>query len=247
MNNPQQHSLRDNVLKVIESGRIKMRPKWQFVTQTILFIIGIILVVFTMLFLASFIVFMLRQTGVWFVPGFGLQGFGVFLASLPWVLVVIAVIFIGLLEILIRRYSFIYGQPLMRSAFGVIALAVIGGIIIGFTSFHQNLFDRAENGQLPFAGPLYEQFGQPPQNVTVGKITQITDAGYQIQGPRGENFSVVVTPGTQLPPENNLKIGDLIVILGQRQQGNIQAIGIQKPGNLPPPPPFLQRPPPPGY
>ena len=89
--------------------------------------------------------FALRQTGVLFVPGFGSEGFGTFFMSLPWVLIALSVSFIALLEILIRRYSFAYSRPYAYSSLGVILLVVLGGIAIGYSSFHQNLYDRARD------------------------------------------------------------------------------------------------------
>jgi len=190
----------------------------------------------TVLYLVSFIVFVLWRTGVLYLPGFGFQSLGIFFLSLPWLLILLAAVFMLLLEIFIRRYSFAYGRPFLYSALAVIFLGIAGGIIIGETPLHEKFFDEAENGSLPLAGPMYEYFGQQPQNVTVGLITQINNAGYQIQSGDGDDvFSVVVTPQTQIPPPNTLKVGDIILILGSRQGKIIFAQGIQKPGTLPPP------------
>jgi hypothetical protein len=232
---PSKPSIKDNVLKVIESGRIKMRPKWQFVTQTVLLIVGTVLIALTTLYLGSFIVFVLRQNGAWFTPGFGFRGFGIFFSSLPLVLLALSLVFMILLEILVRRYSFAYSRPFLYSALGVILLVTIGGVVIGYTSLHQRLFDESENGHIPFGRPFYRQFTEPRGDVTVGTITEITNNGCKISGPRDEIFSVIVNDQTQLPPDNNLNVGDNIVILGPREGSTISALGIQKPGFLPPP------------
>lgn len=227
-------SMKDNVLEVIGSGKVKMRPRWQFISRAALLIAGIILGVGVTLFLSSLIVFILRQTGVWFVPGFGFHGYGIFFSSLPWILIVLAVVFIILLEILIRKYSFAYGRPFMYSVLGVIVVVTLGGVVIGYSSFHHNLFNRAEHGRLPFGGPLYRQFMQPPGNVTVGTILEITNMGYKIQGHRDQIFVVTITPQTKIS-ENNFNIGDNILVIGERQGNAIQAEEIEKPDHLPPP------------
>ena len=228
--------LKDSILKAIEDGRVKMRPKWQFITKTALTILGVVLLALTVLYLVSFIVFVLWRSGVLYVPGFGFHSFGIFFLSLPWILILLAAVFMLLLEIFIRRYSFAYGRPFLYSALAVIFLGIVGGIIIGETPLHEKFFDEAENGRLPLAGPMYEYFGQQPQNVTVGLITQITGNGYQVQSGDGDDvFSVVVTPQTQTPPPSSLKVGDIILILGPRHGNTILAQGIQKPGTLPPP------------
>jgi len=232
---PQNDTMKEEVLKAIHDGQVKMRPKWQFITKTALFVAGVVLAVLAVLYLVSFIVFVLRQTGVWFVPYFGPQGFGIFFMSLPWVLIALAVIFMLLLEILFKRYSFAYARPFLYSALAVIFLGIIGGIIIGETPLHERFFDAAENGQLPFAAPFYEHFGQRPSNVTVGVITQINGNGYRVRGDLDDTFTVIVGSQTQIPQPSSLKVGDIILILGSRQGNIIVAQGIQKPSNLPPP------------
>jgi len=67
------NSIKADVLKAIKDGQVKMRPKWQFITKAALLIVGVVLVALTILYLVSFIVFVLRQTGLLFVPGFGPQ------------------------------------------------------------------------------------------------------------------------------------------------------------------------------
>lgn len=233
---PKIDSIKEGVLKAIAGGQVKMRPKWQFITKTALMIVGVVLVALTTLYLVSFIVFELRQTGVLFVPGFGPQGFGIFFASLPWLLILLAAIFMLLLETLIKRYSFAYGRPFLYSALAIIFLGLLGGILIGETPLHERFSDEAENGQLPFAGLMYEHFGQQPANVTVGIITQINSNGYQVQcGDRDDSFAVIVDSRTQTPTPGSLRVGDTILILGSRQGNVIKALGIQKPSSLPQP------------
>lgn len=232
---PKTESIKDGVLKAIADGRVRMRPKWQFITKTVLLIVGAALLTLTVLYLVSLIEFVLRRTGVWFVPYFGPSGYGIFFMSLPWVLILLAAIFMLLLEILVKRYSFAYARPFLYSALAVIFLGIIGGIIIGETPLHERFFDEAENGQLPFAGPIYEYFGQRPSNVTIGEITQINSNGYQISlfGDADDSFAVIVGQQTQAPPPNSLKVGDVIVILGPRRGSVITALGIQKPSSPP--------------
>jgi hypothetical protein len=231
----QQPSMKDKILTAINSGQVKMRPKWQFITGTALLIGAILAGALVSLFLSSFIVFMLRQSGVWFAPNFGQRGLGIFFTSLPWVLLLVVVIFIALLEMLIRRYSFAYGRPVLYSILGVIILVLFGGVALGLSSFHQNLFDRAENGNMRFAAPFYRHFAEPPGNITVGTVTELTPTGCKIQGPNDAIFNIAVTAQTEIPPGDSLKIGDNIVVLGPRQGSDIQALGIRKPGDLPPP------------
>ncbi len=157
--NESNKSVKEEVLAAIKSGQIKMRPKWHFLLKAALAGVGGLIIILALLYLGSFIVFVMRQTGVWDVPGFGLNGWFVFLVSLPWVLVLLLIIFILLLEILVRRYSFAYRSPLFFSALFIVFIVLIGGYVVGRTPLHGRLLEYAERNMLPVAGPLYTQFG----------------------------------------------------------------------------------------
>ena len=91
-NNSQKSLITGEVLEKIKSGQVKMRPKAHFVLKTALVALGFILIILFVLYLISFIVFTLRMSGIWFAPGFGLYGIKIFLFSLPWLLILIAII-----------------------------------------------------------------------------------------------------------------------------------------------------------
>ena len=132
-----------SVLKAIASGEVAMRPRWHFVLKTALVSTGGVIVLCAVLYLASFVIFVSRQTGGSFVPIFGSRGWYHFFISLPWVLILLSFIFVIILEILVRRYSFGYRQPLLFSVMGIVVIVVAGGGIVAQTSFHRGLFRYA--------------------------------------------------------------------------------------------------------
>lgn len=219
--------LSEKVIATIEQTKVAMRPKWHFILKISLLIVGTVLLSLTVLFLASFIIFSLRQSGVWFTPGFGLSGWGILLSSLPWLLISIGVVFLALLGILIKKYSFSYGRPLLYSGIGIIAFAIIGGFLIALTPFHAGLFDRVENGELPFGRGMYEQFGRPDiENVVRGKITEINNSSFVIQTENDEALAIFITPQTVMP-RRPLLLEDVVIVLGEQKGDIFEALGIQ--------------------
>ena len=103
--NENKKSVSEQIVETIRSGGVKMRPKWHFALKTILALTGAVILLLTLIYIASFAIFMLRQTGVLFAPTFGFRGGYVFLRSLPWLLISLLVVFIVVLEILVRHYS----------------------------------------------------------------------------------------------------------------------------------------------
>src|SRR4030042_4792350 len=133
------NSLQNSILEKIKSGQAKIRPKWHFVLKTLLLAAGVLFGTLALLYLASFVLFVLRQTGSWFLPSFGWRGIMVFLISMPWLLVILGVVFIILLELLVRHYSFAYRNPLLYSLLGIIVFVIIASVFVAKTSFHEGL------------------------------------------------------------------------------------------------------------
>jgi hypothetical protein len=226
--NNHHNDIREKIEHAIRDGVVKMRPRWQFITRTILFIVGMVLVGLTLLFVASFIVFNLRQNGTWYIPSFGMRALGIFLMAMPWLLIMGAATFIIILQILVKRYAFGYGRPLMYSALGIIVLALVGGILLARTPLHRGLFEQAESDGLPFAGTFYLHFGENNfDQITVGAIQTITPPTFVILAPNNELYTVVVTPTTQTPFGAHFDTDDIVVVLGARNDHTIQALGMR--------------------
>ena len=84
----------NEILNSIKAGGVKMRPRWYFILQAALAMIGGMILLFLIIYLISFIVFVERQTGAGFIPAFGLRGWTRFLVSLPWLLIMLTFVFI---------------------------------------------------------------------------------------------------------------------------------------------------------
>lgn len=243
MNQETSPSIKDKVLAAITSGQVKMLPRWHYVLKAILAISGAIMLSLALLFLASFIIFYLRQSGVWFAPGFGLRGIGVFLTSLPWLLILVAVVFVVVLEVLVKHYAFAYRQPLLYSALGIVLLVTLGGIAVAKTSFHGEFLRQAREHRLPFGEPLYREFGvKGARNVHPGNISELTENGFILSTRHDEDLTITVTPQTRFPIGYDLAEGDLVVVMGEREGDTVEAFGVRKieamPGEFMPRPPF---------
>ena len=231
--NQEVKSLPEQILQVIHEGKVTMKPRWHFVLRTSLVAVGALLVSSAVLYLVSFIFFMLRQTGVWFVPAFGLSGWAHFLSALPWLLIGLALVFIAVLELLVRHYAFAYRRPLLVSVLVVMGLVLIGGFIVErSTPLHQKLYRQAEHNRLPLAGPMYRQYGyQRFPDIRPGIILATSSRGCLVRDARGELFQVIVSPRTRLPLGADFNIGDRIIIFGPQHDGVIEAFGLQPIGN----------------
>ncbi len=240
----EENKIKQDVLAAIAGGEIKQRPRWFFVLRGTLVGIGIGLGLCVVLYLISFILFILRETGVWFTPAFGFRGWFVFFRSLPWVLIGLSLIFTAVLEILVKRYSFAYREPLMYSVLGIVAIVAAGGFLLFETSLHQSLFDSARRGGLPVIGAFYKQFGvERFDDIHPGVIIGTTTDGFTIQEPfDAKRATVILASDTDVSPGVTFMPSDTVIVFGSEASDVIQAVGVREvvgspfPGHLPPPP-----------
>lgn len=230
-NNNKQKSIKENILTTIKSGQLKMRPKWQFFLKAVLAIVGAVIVFLTILYLASFIIFALRQTGVLFVPIFGPEGWLAFFTHLPFFLIFLLIIFIVILELLVKHYAFAYRRPLLYSAIGIFVLAALGALIVANSPLHGGISKYADENKDSFVGKFYEDYGQPRfQDVHRGVVIETINNGFTMKNRRQEVLTIVVSRRTRLPLGADFSIGDIVVVFGPRTGNMVAAFGIQEIG-----------------
>lgn len=224
-----ERSLKEDILAKIKRGEAAMRPRWHFVLSAALIAVGTALAALLALYLASFAIFTLRQTGVLFAPGFGLRGIEIFLLSSPWLIVLAAAIFAVILEVLVRHYAFAYRKPFLVSLAGIVVFVVLGSIVVSRAHIHEGLFRYAEEDRLPVAGRFYRGYGlSADRRVHMVTIAGTTTDGFTGTSRRGEALRIVVLPGTRLPFGMDFGIGDTIVVLGEREDDVIRAFGMRE-------------------
>ena len=223
--------LSKKALDKIQRGEVKMRPKTYFVSRTVGVVFLALLTAFLVLFLASFIIFGLRMSGVWFLPQFGWRAMGAFFLSLPWLLILIVLALVLALELLLKRFSFTYRRPIVYSILGILLFAVAGSFAVTRTDLHPNIFLRTQQGNLPMMGGLYHGFGMPkPSHVYHGVVSDVSEGGFTLTDQENKRLEIRVSSTTRPLFKEGIKEGDAVVIFGQRNNGTVRAFDIRKGG-----------------
>ena len=223
---PNEHnSIRDSVLGTIRSGKTHMKPRWHFILSASLVAISVFITSIGIIYLASLIPFLLRQNGAYFAPDLGMRGFGLLFFSLPWILIVSALFFLIILEILVRKYAFAYKQPLMYSIIGIIALATLATFAVAQTGMHSAMYRAVKEGQLPIGSPLYGPFPLPENTeVHPGVITEVMEDGsFVMEQVDGTSLSIMMTDETHTPSLYAPKTDDTIVVFGESKDAQVSA------------------------
>jgi len=230
MNNQEKNNnIEKEISEKIKSGDIKMKSRAYFVWRAILFITAIVVLFLFAIYLISFIIFTLRTSGVWFLPNFGFHAIGILLGSLPWLLIALSMVLILALEAFAEKISFVYHRPVMYSLIFIVVVVFLASLLIGMTSFHSSLFESAYDQHLPVIGQLYRSYGAPRiHNVHNGVVTKLTSDGVVIETPNGEVLTVIFNAKNLSVLQTTIKVGDTIVVVGEKNGSTIQASDVQK-------------------
>jgi hypothetical protein len=232
MNEEKDTSVRSGVMDAIEKGRIRMRPRWHFVLLSALALVGVLIVFLTLLYVSSLAVFFLRDSGVWFAPSFGMRGWWTLVRGLPWLLILLLILFVLFLQLLVRRYAFVYQKPLLASVLGILFVIFAGGFAIAQTPMHRFLALSARHGDLP--PPLGFWYGDtfrapPPPELYRGVIIAMNQHQLILVDPAAGTTTVILTPRTRLPYGSDFSVGTSVVVVGDPiATGTIQAFGIRE-------------------
>lgn len=147
------------IIDAIEEGRIKMRPKWHFVFKALLGVVGAIIAGLALLYVSSLLVFTLHAPTMGVHPmGPRPVGIFVFIRSLPWFLILSSIVFLALLEWLVKKYSFGYRKPLLYSLLGILGFTVLSSLALDAFRAHDRLYRFAEEREVPIMRPIYRHF-----------------------------------------------------------------------------------------
>jgi hypothetical protein len=220
--------LDDKVLCAIRDGKLCMKPRWRFILRTVFAIIGAVALVLAGIFLISFIIFITRYNGVGYAPLIGPRGWRMLFVSLPWVLILISVVFVFGLEMLIRRYAFAYRRPVIYSFFGLLILIVGGSVIITTTSFHRRVAHSPRVQMMaPFVHTFYSDFREAPVGgVFRGVVNNVATDTLFFVNRRGDMRQVFITPTTLFLSGRFPAASNTIVIFGAPSGTAIEADGI---------------------
>lgn len=232
-------NISEQIIAAAKRGELKMRPKWHFVLRAGLWLAGMAVAVLGLLYFFSLLLFVARETGIWMAPVFGWKGIFIFLASLPWMIVLSVLAFILILEILVRRYAFAYRLPLLYSALAILMMVIVGGLLLSRTPLHETLShcppgnERRfpDSGSLPCGTGIYRDLGPRRfDNVHYGTIDGFGDnrGNFVLVNRQQEKIVVIVNEKTRLPFGAQFEIGDAVVVIGDRYGNRVEAFGISE-------------------
>lgn len=226
--NFKQKELKNKILESIKSGKVKMRSRYYFLARGLIYAAAGILVALALVYLVSFIFFILKVQGAWYLPAFGFSGFGKFLISFPWILALAGFVFILALELLMKKIQIVYQKPLFYSVLILIILVLLVGFVFAKLPFHQNIFEKAREDEVPILGPLYRGYGHKEiSDMYHGQVMEINGDYFNLKTITGSEFVVRIDSMTKKPKYRDLTVGDNLIVVGEKDDNQIEAVAIK--------------------
>ena len=244
-NNSDMNDFEKTVLAKINSGQIKMKPKYYFILKVVLMCTVAFLVLTTSAVLVSFMIFSLRVSGRLFLLGFGGRGLIVFFITFPWFILLADVLFILLFERLVNHFKLGYRSPLLYTLGASAVIVIVGGFALDHISLHERLLHQMQSHKLnAIGGFMYTGVKAPPRQdgvfrgivaTTSGPMTDTSFLMTQDDAiiSSSQATSTVLYWHVTLPAGSSflrrtLSPGDSVIVAGDAGSGTIEAYGVSK-------------------
>jgi hypothetical protein len=211
----------DEIINTIKSGETKMHSRAYFMARATLVLLAAVLLFLLILFVATFIVFALQENGGFFATNFGPVGWGAFLASLPWTLLLLSLALVLILWILLRRYSVVYHQPFLYILLLLIVVVSLLCLFISAGSIHGGIYRYVSRNPIPVVSGVYEFETAPAGGVYRGQVVTLSTSSFVLENILGQTSTVLITP-VGIDP------GDYVIVFGHGvATATIQASGVE--------------------
>lgn len=148
-------NIKDKILSYINHGEVKMKPKSYFVLRSILQGLSILIVFIAILYLASFVSLIMKEKDVLSFKPHELRSF---LLGIPWMIVFLSLILLIVLEVLTRKFAFVYKKPIAYSLFATIVLVLVIGLILNKIDREFRFARFGEDPRAPILGPMHKYY-----------------------------------------------------------------------------------------
>jgi hypothetical protein len=157
--------------------------------------------------------------------GLGPQFTLVFLKAIPWMLIGLLVVIFIILQILIRYFSFAYTRSVLVTLAATFLVIVCSNLILVTLDPRHNIARFGERSNIPVLREMHSTFRNEKQRGAIrGVIADISNTTYTVETIKGSTtVTFLITPSTRILSQENLKLGDVVLVVASQAEGFLQA------------------------
>ena len=130
MPNKSEINIENKIMEQVLSGKVKMKPRWYFILGSVLSFVGLTGMIVGAVFLTNLTLFLIRKQG----PGTG--RINMMLESFPLWVPLLAVAFVILGILVLKRYDFSYKKNFPLVAGTLVAAIILSALIINLSGLN---------------------------------------------------------------------------------------------------------------
>lgn len=150
--------LKQNIVSYIENHKVSMKPRWHFVLLALLRAITAFVVFISVVYLISFTTLIMREHELFKIFEVSPRSVHGFMLGVPWVLVLLSLALLIVLEVLTRKFEFVYKRPMVYSLFALIALVLGAGLVVYRIDREFRFARFGEKPDMPILGPVHKYY-----------------------------------------------------------------------------------------
>jgi len=213
------NNLKTKILETVHHNNIQMTPKWKFALYSSLGVISIIFAFLVVIFIISLVLFVFSKYGLMDMSFFGFVHIVNMLRAIPILLLLCTIVLLVLIEVLSQQYAFAFRRPLAVTLLAGTSIIVVISFFISQTPLHSYIRDYMKSNNFEMGARAYERpnmlFAGNGMEVLRGEVVGISPTSTMLE--LFDGTMVVAYPlqsGTNTPHQQNLNIGDDVVLLG---------------------------------
>lgn len=217
--------IKNSILEKIKKGDIKKIPKFIFDLKKMLWALLAVVIFLAVLFIGSFIIFVLQFSGLANLPNFGIFGFQILMGNFPWILLFLFFVLVLILEILVRRYAFSYKRPLIFSFLIIVAIVSSASFLAWKASLQERIYANFKDDTV--LQYFYNKYLNPPPEIFhPGTVLSIAENKLILETGNKSQLNIEITNSTKMPKDFRIFPGARIIVIGELNNGIIEAQAI---------------------
>jgi len=111
----------------------------------------------------------------------------------------------------------------------VVVVVLVVGFVVSNTPLHDRFAMRAMENRLPVAGGLYREIEKRALgHAQFGQVTAVRDDEFDLETRLGERLTIKINERTIFQTALNLRVDDVVMVIGNKDNGTVDAVRIQK-------------------
>lgn len=201
------------VLDKIQSDKIQIKPRWQFVLARVALFSFVSVLAFYLFLVTGGLAFISKNQIFFDYLSLGAKGIMSFFASLPWLALIMFMGIATLIVMMIKNFEFIYKHRYVPMALMLVFL-VFGGVAFGMSG------KGSDSIQAKIADAIRFNKAKPTQ--VSGKVYQVDEKALIIVNDKNNKISINISSSTYYK-NGNPEVGDKILVIGKMTDDKIDA------------------------